>query len=147
MVLILGIIILCVGGYVIYKDAINRMLCIWKNRNNDYLLITKRDWSGWSMLQPNEETICLKVESSNIAKRLEGLISEEFYDLNITRIDQDKLSLMVDGLYLKQGENLNKTGTNLRGCKLNLFTINKDEKVKLSTCSFDMGTTWEIVYK
>lgn len=60
-------------------------------------------------------------------------------------IDEEKITLSADGLFLQEGEEIGK-GIDLNGCKPQIFTIMKGSRAELSTCTMDMGASWFILY-
>jgi hypothetical protein len=114
--------------------------------NQRIIRVTKSAWNGWSETQPEDVVQDLIIDSNSESIQLYGLSSSEVYKLNIGNYDNEKISLNIDGLSLKQGENLNKSGIDLNSCTSNSFEMKIDEKVELNTCSVDAGITWTLEY-
>jgi hypothetical protein len=114
--------------------------------NQRIIRVTKSTWNGWSESQPEDVVQDLLIDSNSESIQLYGLSSSEVYRLNIGNYDNEKISLNIDGLSLKQGEDLSKSGIDLNGCTSNSFEMKIDEKVELNTCSMDAGITWTLEY-
>lgn len=109
------------------------------------LTIVSSPWSGWSEKQPDDVKEIIDI-SENKVINLNNTLDNSDYLLTVNKYDRDKIDLTVDGLSLKQGEQLDNKGIDLYGCGTHTFTLDRYETVELNTCTMDMGTTWKITY-
>jgi hypothetical protein len=61
--------------------------------------------------------------------------------------DEQRLSLELEGLSLKQGDDLNSEGISLSDSGYKAFNLRRDEMVELNTCMTGIGHRWRLTYK
>ncbi len=116
-----------------------------KRVNSGNLKVVRLPWSGWDKEKSESKMINIKPESGKEIV-LKG-VGEKEYTLKLVDVKQEEINLVVDGLSLKQGEDISKEGIDLGGCGAQDFIINKGETVELNTCSTDVGVKWQITFE
>jgi CheY-like chemotaxis protein len=108
------------------------------------LKITHRLWSGWQQDSPPlPEEMVVEVTHMGQGMVLFGL--GERYFMQVLKAEPRTITLIVNGLGLKQGQQLAEKTIDLRGCGTpRQFSLTAGETVELYTCTMDARDFWKI---
>jgi hypothetical protein len=110
------------------------------------LKVTRSPWTGWSRVQPEDDTQIYVIGNGTKEIVLDGLTGEEKYNLSINSFNEKTINLETDNLTVEQGSQLGSNSIDLFDCAARSFSVDIGGKAKLSTCSMDAGVTWTIEY-
>lgn len=141
--------VICIGILLISLIYLNQTITTNNANNGGTLTVVTTSSSGWTRTQPTPTTDNYKITATSQTIQLNSEYTGMKTTLTVNDINSNSIELstgILGAIGLKQGDALFDESINLNSCGPQTFTIKRNEKVELYTCTMDAGTTWELTY-